>query len=166
MLKCLENKAKKGNRNAAFKLGDMYLLGEEGVEEDIEKAVEYYILSSDLGNTDAMCVLGDIYLDGGMGIEKDTRRGIKYYERAARKGDISAMKSLERCYSEGYREGGDLGKDFKKEMEWRNLRYKLTNALIRRKMSLKYRQTIKVAAGLVAIEFFIILFLLEEIILY
>lgn len=70
-----EKAAARGNQYAQYRLGRLYLLGED-VPKDVKKAIEYLTASAEQGNQYAQYAIGKLYLVG-----RDTQRD----EEAARK---------------------------------------------------------------------------------
>ena len=71
----------------------MYLDG-LGVEQDYEKALEYYQQAADMGLADALSDIGDLYRDG-MGVEQSNEKAAEYYQKAVELGYADAQASLD-----------------------------------------------------------------------
>ena len=93
-------------------VGDMYRLG-NGVEQDADKAQEYYEKAAGLGRPDAYTRTAAIYYYE-QGVEKDEKKAFEYYEKAANMLDCTAMISVSTLYFEGI----GVEKDVQKGMEW------------------------------------------------
>lgn len=105
--------AKKGVVPALKLLGDLYLDGSEenGVEADLEMAIEYYEQAAEGGMDDAWLQLGYIYCAGEY-MEPDYAKGIACYERAAEMGNTTAMGNLGMSYCKGLGVEEDTQKGF------------------------------------------------------
>lgn len=78
-------------------LGDQYYYG-NGVDQDYEKAFEWYEKAADAGSADAMTVLGNMYKNGE-GIEQDFEKAEEWYQKAADAGDWLAMEAVEKIHA-------------------------------------------------------------------
>lgn len=108
----------------AYKLqGDMYYYG-IGIDEDNEKAAEWYKKSSDAGNLDASASLANMYING-IGVTKNESKGYQLYKLAADAEIPNGLAGLGLCYENGYgvakipyqatlwyRKAADLGNSF------------------------------------------------------
>ena len=65
----------------------------DGVEQNIEKAIEYLTLAAEQGNDDAMYSLGELY-ENGSAVEQDLDEAVKFYKVAAENGNKEAVKKL------------------------------------------------------------------------
>ena len=90
-----------GNGRAYTDLGRMYEQG-NGVEQDYEKALEYYRLSAEAENPDfkGMRYAGLMYRDG-VGVEQNAAEAVVCFKFAAEAGDVSAAYFLGLMYEEG-----------------------------------------------------------------
>ena len=90
-----------GNGRAYTDLGRMYEQG-SGVEQDYEKALEYYRLSAEAENPDfkGMRYAGLMYRDG-VGVAQDPAEAAACFQLAAESGDVSAAYFLGLLYEEG-----------------------------------------------------------------
>ena len=78
----------KGYARAERDLGYMYEYG-KGIEQDYEKAVQWYTKAAEKGYETAECNLGNMY-EYGKGIEQDYEKAVQWYMKAAEKGDETA----------------------------------------------------------------------------
>ena len=85
--------AEQGNDLAAYRLGKLYLCGED-VQKDVEKAMKYLEQSAESGNQYAQYVLGKFYLMG-KDVPQDKERAYGYLQAAAEQGNIYAAYLLE-----------------------------------------------------------------------
>eukprot|EP01124_Arcella_intermedia_P016157 TRINITY_DN22725_c0_g1_i3.p1 TRINITY_DN22725_c0_g1~~TRINITY_DN22725_c0_g1_i3.p1 ORF type:complete len:288 (-),score=44.25 TRINITY_DN22725_c0_g1_i3:547-1410(-) len=72
-----------------------------GVEEDKEKAVEYYRIAAQQGYPRAQVNLGYMY-SNAYGVECDKAQAVRYYQMAADQGYTNAYTNLGYMYSNGY----------------------------------------------------------------
>jgi len=72
-----------------------------GVQEDKEKAVEYYRIAAEQGYPRAQVNLGYMY-SNAYGVECDKAQAVKYYQMAADQGYTNAYTNLGYMYSNGY----------------------------------------------------------------
>lgn len=94
-IKELETKAKEGDAQALYELGNFCY------EEDIlSKAFKYYKKAAKLGNVDAMAQLARIYF-GEYYRKLNYRKALKWYRKAAEGGNTEAMIMLGEIYTTG-----------------------------------------------------------------
>ena len=93
--------AESGNGRAYTDLGKMYESG-NGVEQDYEKALEYYLLSAEAENPDfkGMRMAGLMYMNG-TGVEQDYEKAAECFQKAADSGDVSGAWFLGQLYEQG-----------------------------------------------------------------
>lgn len=103
--------AKNGNPEALSDLGYMY---EEGiiVEQDYEKAKEYYEQAAKKGDAEAYYLLGELYYDG-LGVKRNHEMSKYYHEIALKKGIKESLLSLGLIYV-----SGEIEIDYKKAIEF------------------------------------------------
>lgn len=87
--------ATQGHAKAQFLLGMCYIRG-EGTIADRDKAVEYFLKSSEQGNAGAMLQLGFFYDE-----QEKFSEAAKWYKNAAQKGNSTAQFNLAICYLKG-----------------------------------------------------------------
>ena len=80
-------------------LGGCYFKG-GGVEQDYQKAIEYFEKAAKMEEETAITRLGICYLYG-YGVEENPTEAIEYFRKALKKGDDNAMIILAGCYLEG-----------------------------------------------------------------
>ncbi|MCB1986450.1 MAG: sel1 repeat family protein [Burkholderiales bacterium] len=85
--------AEQGYADAQFNLGLMYANG-EGVEQDMQEAVELFKKAAEQGHVDAQNNLGALYFMGE-GVERDEDKAIAWFEKAAAQGNEEAKANLE-----------------------------------------------------------------------
>ena len=98
--------------SAMNNLGNMYQNG-SGVEQNGEKAVEWYTKAADLGNTSAMSNLGFMYQNGD-GVEQKGEKAIEWYTKAIDAGDTSGFFGIGNMYQYG----NGVEQDGEKAIEW------------------------------------------------
>ena len=91
-LEYLKKALSEGYRYAAISIGDLYKDG-LGVEQNGEKAREYYLQANDADGFDS---LGNLYLQGCEGIEQDVETAYEYFKKAEAKGKDCNL-SIEMC---------------------------------------------------------------------
>ena len=82
--------ANEGDADAQCYLGTMYGNG-DGVPEDDEEAVRWYLKSANQGNAQAQCNLGNMYYNGD-GVPKDAVRTYFWWNLAAAQGYADAKR--------------------------------------------------------------------------
>ena len=91
---CYEKAAAQGNRYASYRLGKLYLSGED-VSKDVEQAIEYLTASANRDNQYAQYTLGKLYLMG-KDIPRDEDAAHKWLTASAAQGNPYAQFFLER----------------------------------------------------------------------
>jgi len=105
-------KATEGDAAAQYDLGWRYYFGEE-VEQDYEKAVEWFTKAAEQGHTEAQTSLGVRYYFGE-GVEQDYGKAVYWFTKATEQGHAEAQTSLGWRYYFG--EG--VEQDYEKAVEW------------------------------------------------
>jgi TPR repeat protein len=95
----LRNAADAGNADAMFNIGCRYANG-EGVAQDDQQAMTWYLKSAALGNSDAMYNVGVSYNDG-RGVAQDCRVAMAWYLKAVDAGNLGAMNNIGLLYANG-----------------------------------------------------------------
>ena len=95
--KRIDKLAEEGDVDACLTLGYMYLYGENGVEQDEEKAFKYYSIAAEKEDKIALNNLGSLYFSG-IGVEKDIKTAAELFERAAELGNNEAAVNLAFVY--------------------------------------------------------------------
>lgn len=88
--------AQLGSAYAAAELGNQYLTG-KGVENDIERGLEWIRKSADEGHELGLLYLGECY-ENGTGVERNIKFASKCYMKSAESGCSEAVKRLEALY--------------------------------------------------------------------
>ncbi len=133
-LSVFQQQAEQGDPNAQYRMGEFYELGYE-IEQDIEKAVEWYEKAVQQGHAQArdawigaLLNLGYIY-EVGYGRPQDLEASAKWYSQASAQGHPEAQKmflriavSLGSLYENGYQSERYINQgvevDYKKSVQW------------------------------------------------
>ena len=92
-LKLLQTRVEKKDPDAMKYLGDQYMRGLRGLEEDVSRAVELWTEAADLGSAAACYQLGVAFITG-KGVENNVERGVRFFEEAAMLGHPNARHNL------------------------------------------------------------------------
>ncbi len=76
-----------------LKLAKIYENG-EGVDKDINQAIDYYKRAAHLDDIESILKLAKI-CENGEGVDKDIKKAIDYYKKAAELGNVTAIRKLE-----------------------------------------------------------------------
>ena len=79
--------------NAIYNYGYFYANGENGLLQNMAKALEFWHRAGELGSAEAFCSIGNSYYNGD-GVEADEKKATHYYELAAMLGDVVARHNL------------------------------------------------------------------------
>ena len=104
--------AEQGHAEAQNMVGYMYRWG-QGVEQDFEKAREWYRRSADQGNATAQSNLGLVYRYG-LGVPQDYQQAFHWFLRAAEQGNAAGQNHLGLMYFKG--EG--VPQDYVQSYKW------------------------------------------------
>lgn len=91
--------ANQGDATAQYNLGVAYSL-DDGLEKDMDKAIEWFKKSAQNANADAAFNLGVIYM-GSKDVAADYHQAKLYFEKAANQNDARAMAALGQFYELG-----------------------------------------------------------------
>ncbi|MDY0351880.1 MAG: tetratricopeptide repeat protein [Desulfobulbaceae bacterium] len=94
----VKQRAEQGEAEAQFKLGALYKNG-EGVEQNYDKALEWYTKSAEQGYADAQVILGAMYYTG-QGVEQDKSKAFEWWSKAAAQDNEAGKRSLDMLCSE------------------------------------------------------------------
>lgn len=86
--------AEQGDVDSMYSLGVLYENGDDELEQDYDKAIEWYKKAARKKDTDSMCAIAKLY-EEGKGVEKNLKEAQKWMQKAANWGDEKAMKWLE-----------------------------------------------------------------------
>ena len=92
----LKRLAEQGNAEAQYKLGLMYDIGKE-VDQDYQKAFEWYEKSANQGLASSQSRLGSMYRYG-KGVDINHSKASQWYWKAAEQGDQDAQYRLGTIY--------------------------------------------------------------------
>ena len=96
----IETLAYKGDPSAQSRLGAMYYVGRDDVDQDYTKAAEWSQKAADQGNANAQLVLGWLYEDGN-GVRQDYNEAAEWFRKAADQDHAGAQSSLGAMYESG-----------------------------------------------------------------
>ena len=88
------------NENIALQNGNNYYHGINGVEKNIQKAIEWYQIAAQEGAPPAQSYMGYFYRNG-IGVPQDILTSIEWYRLAAENGYVDAQWSLYYIYTNG-----------------------------------------------------------------
>ena len=87
-------KAKQGDPDAQFALGERYYYGNRDVSQDYEQAVYWCRQAAEQGHADAQYNLGYYYREG-YGVSQDLEQAIYWYSKSAEQGNTCAQEALD-----------------------------------------------------------------------
>ncbi|PAV60716.1 hypothetical protein WR25_02921 [Diploscapter pachys] len=102
--------ADKGDLSAQFGLGQIYLSGGRGVEQNFELARKYFSTAAEAGHGGAFALLGKMYLDGTSVTPQDNHTAMQFFIKSAEKGNPSGQAGLGIMYYQGR----SVSKDYEK----------------------------------------------------
>lgn len=97
----LLDEARKGNRDAAWQLGDLYREAARGVKYSPKQAFRWYAESALAGSPTGQNNVGAAF-ENGLGCKQDYAKAAKWYGLAAAQGLNTAMANLAFLYLHGY----------------------------------------------------------------
>ena len=97
----LFDEARKGNRDAAWQLGDLYREAMHGVKYSPKQAFRWYAESALAGSATGQNNVGASY-EHGLGCQQSYAKAAKWYRLAAEQGLNTAMGNLAFLYLNGY----------------------------------------------------------------
>lgn len=109
----LEALAGNGDVGAIYELGQRYFSG-IGVEQNVQKAREYFEVAVERGATGANYFLGKIYYNG-IGVETDHTKAKEYFEKSAARNNAFSEYYLGKIYFWG----DGVEKDYDKANEYK-----------------------------------------------
>lgn len=95
----LENAAERGNPEAIYQLGQMYLSG-NGIKQDVRRAVALYKTAADQGYAPAQHEMG-VFYEKGTVVPRNVTAAFDWYRKAAEQGNANAQNNLGTLYLEG-----------------------------------------------------------------
>uniref|UniRef100_A0A1I8EH73 Uncharacterized protein n=3 Tax=Wuchereria bancrofti TaxID=6293 RepID=A0A1I8EH73_WUCBA len=93
--------ADKGDLQAQVGLGQLYLTGGRGVEQNMDLASQYFSTAAQAGSTNAYAYLGKMYLDGTPATPQDNATAFQFFKKAADKGNPVGQSGLAIMYMYG-----------------------------------------------------------------
>ncbi|KIH53971.1 Sel1 repeat protein [Ancylostoma duodenale] len=93
--------AEKGDVSAQVGLGQLYLTGGRGVEQNFELANKYFSSAAEAGHAGAFAFLGKMYLDGTHVTPQDNTTAFNFFLRSADKGNQNGQAGLGVMYMHG-----------------------------------------------------------------
>ncbi|MEX9949175.1 tetratricopeptide repeat protein [Providencia rettgeri] len=86
-------KAKSGDLDAQYEIGTLYDVG-EGVEENEEKAIEWYLKAASQGHSQAQYMMGMMY-ETSEHLSDDSHLSLEWFQKSAAQGNSNALGHLE-----------------------------------------------------------------------
>ncbi|XP_045583166.1 protein sel-1 homolog 1 isoform X2 [Procambarus clarkii] len=93
--------AEKGDVQAQVGLGQLHYQGGRGVEQDHQRALNYFVQAAEAGNANAMAFLGKMYLEGSSVVKQSNETALKYFKRAADQNNAVGQSGLGLLYLHG-----------------------------------------------------------------
>ena len=109
----LFDEARKGNRDAAWQLGDLYREASHGVKYSPKQAFRWYAESALAGSATGQNNVGAAF-ENGFGCKQNYAKAAKWYRIAASQGLNTAMSNLAFLYLHGY----GLSADKAEALKW------------------------------------------------
>lgn len=92
--------AEQQHPDGEFGLGEMYAKG-EGVEQDLDMAVELFMRAAVNGHAQARLALANAYENGSLGRDVSKGEALRWLTLAADSGDVNAMRRMVSLYTDG-----------------------------------------------------------------
>ncbi len=96
-----------------YDIGYDYYFGQNGKEENNDKAFKFARKAAICNNADGQYLLGECYLNG-YGTSKNYDKAFSWLEKSAKQDNIYAQNSVGYCYEYGY----GVEKDYKEAFKW------------------------------------------------
>uniref|UniRef100_A0A1A8IZ51 Sel-1 suppressor of lin-12-like n=2 Tax=Nothobranchius TaxID=28779 RepID=A0A1A8IZ51_NOTKU len=93
--------AEKGDVQAQVGLGQLHLHGGRGVEQNHQRAYDYFNQAANAGNTLAMGFLGKMYSEGSEFLPQDNETALQYFKKASDMGNPVGQSGLGMAYLYG-----------------------------------------------------------------
>uniref|UniRef100_A0A8D3DAA9 Fibronectin type-II domain-containing protein n=1 Tax=Scophthalmus maximus TaxID=52904 RepID=A0A8D3DAA9_SCOMX len=90
--------AEKGDVQAQVGLGQLHLHGGRGVEQNHQRAYDYFNQAANAGNTHAMAFLGKMYSEGSEFLPQNNETALQYFKKAAEQGWVDGQLQLGTMY--------------------------------------------------------------------
>lgn len=89
-------KAEQDDKEAQFKLGELYNIGGKGIAKDTDEAAKWYMRAAKLGHTESQYKLAKLAIEQGK-----IKNSIRWFSKAARQGHLEASFELGVIYTSG-----------------------------------------------------------------
>ncbi|CAG5928192.1 unnamed protein product [Menidia menidia] len=93
--------AEKGDVQAQVGLGQLHLHGGRGVEQNHQRAYDYFTQAANAGNTHAMAFLGKMYSEGSDYLPQNNETALQYFKKASDLGNPVGQSGLGMAYLYG-----------------------------------------------------------------
>ncbi|XP_019715084.1 protein sel-1 homolog 1 isoform X2 [Hippocampus comes] len=93
--------AEKGDVQAQVGLGQLHLHGGRGVEQNHQRAYDYFNQAANAGNTHAMAFLGKMYSEGSNYLPQNNETALQYFKKASDLGNPVGQSGLGMAYLYG-----------------------------------------------------------------
>ncbi|XP_012679407.2 protein sel-1 homolog 1 isoform X2 [Clupea harengus] len=93
--------AEKGDVQAQVGLGQLHLHGGRGVEQNHQRAYDYFNQAANAGNTHAMAFLGKMYSEGSESVPQNNDTALQYFKKASDMGNPVGQSGLGMAYLYG-----------------------------------------------------------------
>uniref|UniRef100_A0A6Q2WXI8 Fibronectin type-II domain-containing protein n=1 Tax=Esox lucius TaxID=8010 RepID=A0A6Q2WXI8_ESOLU len=93
--------AEKGDVQAQVGLGQLHLHGGRGVEQNHQRAYDYFNQAANAGNTHAMAFLGKMYSEGSDYLSQNNETALQYFKKASEMGNPVGQSGLGMAYLYG-----------------------------------------------------------------
>ncbi|XP_024147384.1 protein sel-1 homolog 1 isoform X1 [Oryzias melastigma] len=93
--------AEKGDVQAQVGLGQLHLHGGRGVEQNHQRAFDYFTQAANAGNTHAMAFLGKMYSEGSTFLPQNNETALQYFKKASDLGNPVGQSGLGMAYLYG-----------------------------------------------------------------
>lgn len=93
--------AEKGDVQAQVGLGQLHLHGGRGVEQNHQRAFDYFTQAANAGNTHAMAFLGKMYSEGSEYLPQNNDTALQYFKKASDLGNPVGQSGLGMAYLYG-----------------------------------------------------------------
>uniref|UniRef100_A0A8D3CIG2 Fibronectin type-II domain-containing protein n=1 Tax=Scophthalmus maximus TaxID=52904 RepID=A0A8D3CIG2_SCOMX len=90
--------AEKGDVQAQVGLGQLHLHGGRGVEQNHQRAYDYFNQAANAGNTHAMAFLGKMYSEGSEFLPQNNETALQYFKKASDLGWVDGQLQLGTMY--------------------------------------------------------------------
>ncbi|XP_034018141.1 protein sel-1 homolog 1 [Thalassophryne amazonica] len=93
--------AEKGDVQAQVGLGQLHLHGGRGVEQNHQRAYDYFTQAANAGSTHAMAFLGKMYSEGSKFLPQNNETALQYFKKASDLGNPVGQSGLGMAYLYG-----------------------------------------------------------------